>query len=121
MLWSLPLLASGLLALLRYGFGSLFVVGESVAAVLLRSAGADIAVTRCSNWMRTHPWWTAAEAATSASWSWPQPPSSLVQRRPAVAAGLAAISGAEAWWFGQPFGTAVLASAAIAAIVTLRG
>lgn len=42
-LWSLPILAAGLVALLRYGFGSLFVVGESVAALLLGSTGADVA------------------------------------------------------------------------------
>jgi len=45
MLWSVPILAAGLLALLRYSFGSLFVVGESVAAALLHSTGADFAGT----------------------------------------------------------------------------
>jgi hypothetical protein len=53
-LWSIPILAAGLLALLRYSFGSLFVVGESVAAALLHSTGADIAGTM--ERLQSQPW-----------------------------------------------------------------
>ena len=59
-LWSVPILAAGLLALLRYSFGSLFVVGESVAAALLHSTGADIAGTLGR--LQAHPWAGAAQA-----------------------------------------------------------
>ena len=105
-LWSLPLLAAGLLALLRYSFGSLFVVGESVASVLLRSTGADIAGT--VQRLQTNPAQNAAEAgaglvlATAAA--------SLATGRPILAALLAAASGAEAWWYGMPVISAVLVS-----------
>jgi hypothetical protein len=60
-LWGVPILAAGLLALLRYSFGSLFVVGESVAAALLHSTGADIAGTLGR--LQAHPWQGAARAA----------------------------------------------------------
>lgn len=53
-LWSVPILSTGLLALLRYSFGSLFVVGESVASALLHSTGADIAGTLQR--LQAHPW-----------------------------------------------------------------
>jgi hypothetical protein len=59
-LWSVPILAAGLLALFRYAFGSLFVVGESVAAALLHSTGADIAGTL--DRLQTHPWAGIARA-----------------------------------------------------------
>jgi len=59
-LWSVPILAAGLLALLRYSFGSLFVVGESVAAALLHSTGADIAGTM--DRLQSHPWEGIARA-----------------------------------------------------------
>ena len=49
-----------MLALLRYSFGSLFVVGESVAAALLGGTGADIAGTMQR--LQTHPWQGAARA-----------------------------------------------------------
>src|ERR1700753_3962193 len=60
-LWSVPILAAGLMALLRYSFGSLFVVGESVAAALLHSTGADIAGTLQR--LQAHPWAGAARSA----------------------------------------------------------
>jgi hypothetical protein len=60
-LWSVPILAAGLLALLRYSFGSLFVVGESVAAALLHSTGADIAGTL--ERLQSHPWAGIARSA----------------------------------------------------------
>ena len=60
-LWSVPILAAGLLALLRYSFGSLFVVGESVASALLQSTGADIAGTM--DRLQSHPWEGIARAA----------------------------------------------------------
>ena len=41
-LWSVPILAAGLLALLRYSFGSLFVVGESVAVRVAATARVPI-------------------------------------------------------------------------------
>ena len=116
MLWSLPMLASGLLALLRYGFGSLFVVGESVASALLRSSGADIAGT--VQRLDADPLRSAAEAAFGLLLA--AAASRVVQRQPALAAGLAAVSGAEAWWYGQPIGTVVLGCAAMAAIVTVQ-
>ena len=105
MLWALPLLATGLLALLRYGFGSLFVVGESMASALLRSTGADIAGT--VQRLQTDPLPSAVEAgaglllATVAA--------SLTRQWPGSAALLAAASGAEAWWYGMPVISAVLA------------
>jgi hypothetical protein len=97
-------LASGLLALLRYGFGSLFVVGESVAVVLLQSAGADVAgaVQR----LHTNPAGGAVEAgcglllATAAA--------AMTALQPSMAALLAAASAAEAWWYGLPLISAVL-------------
>jgi hypothetical protein len=59
-LWSVPILAAGLLALFRYSFGSLFVIGESVAAALLHSTGADIAGTMQR--LQAHPWEGAARS-----------------------------------------------------------
>ena len=103
-LWSLPLLAAGLVALLRYGFGSLFVVGESVASVLLRSTGADIAGT--IHRLQASPLRNAAEAgiglllATASA--------GLTLRAPAVAALLATGSAVEAWWYGMPVISMVL-------------
>ena len=116
-LWSLPMLASGLLALLRYGFGSLFVVGESVAEALLRSSGADIAGT--VQRLHASPLLSASEAATGLLLS--AGAAGTVLRQPAVAAGLAALSATEAWWYGMPVVTAVLASATLCGIATLRG
>lgn len=116
-LWSLPLLASALLALLRYGFGSLFVVGESMASALLRSSGADIAGT--VQRLDIDPLRSAAEAGLGLVLA--AAAAQAVQRQPAVAAGLAMLSGAEAWCYGQLIGTAVLGCAAVAAIVTVRG
>ena len=52
--WSVPILTAGLLALLRYSFGSLFVVGESVAAALLHSTGTD--VTGALARLQSDPW-----------------------------------------------------------------
>ncbi len=115
MLWALPLLAAGLLALLRYGFGSLFVVGESVASVLLRSTGADIAGT--VQRMQTDPLFSAMEAgaglllATVAA--------SMARHQPGPAALLAAASGAEAWWYGMPVISAVLAAPVCLGIVMM--
>ncbi len=117
MLWSLPMLASGLLALLRYGFGSLFVVGESVASALLRSGGADIAGT--VGRLEAHPGWSALEAGGGLLLS--AAAAGLATRRPTLAAALAALSGTGAWWIGQPVTASVLAAAALAAIVTARG
>ena len=111
------MLASGLLALLRYGFGSLFVVGESVAQALLRSTGADIAGT--VQRLDSSPLLSAAEAACGlllAAGS-----AGLVLRRPLTAAGLAALSAGEAWWYGMPLIAAVLAPAALCGIASFRG
>jgi hypothetical protein len=108
-------LAAGLLALLRYGFGSLFVVGESVASVLLRSTGADIAGT--VQRMQTDPLFSAMEAgaglllATVAA--------SMARHQPGPAALLAAASGAEAWWYGMPVISAVLAAPVCLGIVMM--
>jgi hypothetical protein len=60
-LWSVPILAAGLLALLRYSFGSLFVIAESVAEALLNSTGADIAGTMQR--LQANPWEGTARAA----------------------------------------------------------
>ena len=116
-LWSLPMLASGLLALLQYGFGSLFVVGESVAEALLRSSGADIAGT--VQRLHASPLVSAAEAAVGlllAAGS-----AATVRHRPLAGAGLAVLSAAEAWWYGMPLVTAVLAPAALCGIASARG
>ncbi len=117
MLWSLPMLASGLLALLRYGFGSLFVVGESVAEALLRSAGADIAGT--VQRLHASPMLSASEAAVGLLLS--AGSAGLALDRPLLAAVLAGVSAAEAWWYGMPLATAVLAPAAICTIAAARG
>ena len=117
MLWCLPMLASGLVALLRYGFGSLFVVGESIAEVLLSSAGADIAGTV----ERLHgaPLLSAAEAAGGLLLS--AGSAGMARRRPLVAAGLALASAGEAFWYGMPLITALLIPAAICTIGSARG
>ncbi len=116
-LWSLPMLASGLVALLRYGFGSLFVVGESVAEALLRSGGADIAGT--VQRLHASPLLSASEAACGLLLSAGGAGTAL--RRPLVASLLAALSAGEAWWFGMPLVSAVLAPAVIGIITTARG
>lgn len=117
MLWSLPMLASGLVALLRYGFGSLFVVGESMAEALLRSAGADIAGT--VQRLDASPLLSASEAAAGLLLSAGAAGTAL--RQPLLATLLAVLSAAEAWWYGMPVISAVLAPAAICTIASVRG
>lgn len=80
-LWAVPILAAGLLALLRYGFGSLFVFGESVAVALLHGAGADIAGTLGR--LQAHPWAGAGRAALGLALS--AAAAVLAPRRPGVA------------------------------------
>ncbi len=116
-LWSLPMLASGLLALLRYGFGSLFVVGESVAEALLRSTGADIAGT--VQRLHTSPLLNAAEAAAGLLLA--TGAAGTVLRHPVSGAVLAALSAGEAWWYGMPMITALLVPAAMCGIASARG
>ena len=116
-LWCLPLLASGLLALLRYGFGSLFVVGESAAAALLRSGGADIA--GAIGRLAADPALSAAEAGGGLVLA--AAAAALVMQRPRTASLLALGSAAEALWYGLPFAAAMLFPAAICAIATVRG
>jgi hypothetical protein len=116
-LWSLPMLASGLLALLQYGFGSLFVVGESVAEALLRSTGADIAGT--VQRLHASPLLNAAEAAAGLLLA--AGCAGCVVRRPVPGALLAALSAGEAWWYGMPLITALLAPAAMCGIASARG
>ncbi len=111
------MLASGLLALLRYGFGSLFLVGESVAAALLRSGGADIAGT--VGRLAADPASSAAEAGAGLLLA--AAAATLVMRRPGAASLLALGSAGEALWYGLPFAAAVLFPAAICAIATVRG
>ena len=111
------MLASGLLALLRYGFGSLFVVGESVAEALLRSGGAGIAGT--VQRLHASPLLSASEAAAGLLLS--AGAAGTMLRQPLVAAVLAGSSAGEAWWYGMPLITALLAPAAIVGIATLRG
>ena len=119
--WSLPMLAAGLVALLRYGFGSLFVVGESVASALLRSTGADIAGTLAH--LHADPVRGAMEAAAGLLLA--AGAGALALSRPVVAAGLAALSAAEGWWYGIPLVSALLVfavlSAALGAILARRG
>ena len=110
-----------MVALLRYGFGSLIVVGESVAAALMRSTGADIAGT--VNRLQASPLRNAAEAglglllATASA--------GLTRRQPAGAALFAAASAAEAWWYGMPVICGVLLApicvGLIGGITALRG
>ena len=113
------MLAAGLLALLRYGFGSLFVVGESVASALLSSSGADIAGTLQR--MHTDPLRGAAEAAAGLVASGAA--ASLAQRQPPAACALAIAAAAWAWWYGLPIAVATLAAAAgfglLAAVTTV--
>ena len=116
-LWSLPMLASGLVALLRYGFGSVFVIGESVAAALLRSSGADISGTLSR--MEIHPVRAALQAACGLMLA--AAAASMAQPRPGVATVLATLSAAGAWWYGEPLAAVLLGVAAMGAIVTVRG
>ena len=111
------MLASGLLALLRYGFGSLFVVGESLAEALLRSAGADIAGT--VQRLHVSPLLSALEAACGLLLS--AGAAGAMLRRPGVAVPLAILSAAEGWWYGMPLVSALLCAAAICGISTIRG
>ena len=117
MLWSLPMLASGLVALLRYGFGSVFVIGESVAVALLRSSGADISGTLSR--MEIHPLRAASQAACGLALS--AAAASMAQSRPGAATVLATLSAAGAWWYGEPLAAMLLCLAALGAIVTVRG
>jgi hypothetical protein len=112
-LWSIPMLAAGLLALLRYGFGSLFVVGESVASVLLSSTGADIAGTLQR--LHTTPLRSAAGAALGVVSS--AGAASLSFREPLLAGGLALAAAAWAWWYGIPVAAAALLPAAVFALL----
>ena len=107
-LWSIPILAAGLLALLRYSFGSLFVVGESVASALLHSTGADIAGTL--ERLQAHPWAGAARAALGLTLSLAA--GALAPRRLVAAMLLAAA--AAAWALAEDFTVpAVLLAVAI--------
>ena len=112
MIWSIPMLAAGLLALLRYGFGSLFVVGESVASVLLSSTGADIAGTL--ERLHTSPLRSAAGAALGVVSS--AGAASLSFREPLLACGLALAASGWAWWYGIPMAAVLLLPAAVAAL-----
>jgi hypothetical protein len=96
-LWSVPILAAGLLALLRYSFGSLFVVGESVASALLHSTGADIAGTL--ERLQSHPWAGIARAALGLILSLG---AVVLAPRLLLAASLLAVLGA-AWALAQDF------------------
>ncbi len=107
------MLAAGLLALLRYGFGSLFVVGESVAVALLSSSGADIAGTLQR--MHTSPLRGAAEAAAGLVASGAA--ASLARPAPLAAFALAAAAAGWAWWYGLPVAVATSAAAAGCALV----
>ncbi len=114
-LWALPILAVGLVSLLRYSFGSLFVVGESVASALLRTTGADIAGTL--HRLQAHPW--AAVAASGAGLGASVGAVALAFVRPGAAALLAAASAAWAWHEGLPLATAVMVPACLAGIAGL--
>lgn len=116
-LWSLPLLASALIALLRYGFGSLFVFGESVAVALLRGTGADIAGTVQRLDAGALP--RAAEAAIGVLISGAA--ASVILRRPGLGAALAALAAVEAWWVGVPVAASLLAAAMVCGTITIRG
>ncbi len=111
-LWALPILAVGLISLLRYSFGSLFVVGESVASALLRTTGADIAGTLQR--LQAHPW--AAVAASGVGLAACVGAAALAFTRPGAAALLAAASAAWAWHQGLPLAAAVLVPACLAGI-----
>ena len=107
------MLAAGLLALLRYGFGSLFVVGESVAAALLSSGGADIAGTLGR--MQTDPLRGAAEAAAGLVASGAA--ASLARRAPLGTFGLALAGAGWAWWYGLPMAMVTALAAAVFALL----
>lgn len=109
------MLAAGLLSLLRYGFGSLFVVGESVAMALLRSTGADIAGT--VDRLHVAPLRGALEAGCGLILS--AAAANLVWDAPLLAGSLAAVSAAEAWWFGMPLITALEGPAVVLAVGTV--
>jgi hypothetical protein len=114
-LWAVPILAAGLLALLRYSFGSLFVVGESVAAALLHSTGADIAGTMQR--LQDNPWRGMAHAALGLALSLGA--AGLAFRRAATAMGLAAASGLWALTFGMTVPAVLLGCGLMCGIVGL--
>ncbi len=111
----MPILAAGLLALLRYSFGSLFVVGESVAAALLHSTGADIAGTLQR--LQDHPWRGMAHAALGLALSLGA--AGLAFRRAAIAMGLAAASGVCAVTFGMSVPATLLGAGLLCGTVGL--
>jgi hypothetical protein len=110
-----PILAAGLLALFRYSFGSLFVVGESVAEALLHSTGADIAGTMQR--LQNDPWRGMAHAALGLALSLGA--AGLAFRRAALAMGLAAASGTCALTFGMTVPAALLGAGLVCGTVGL--
>ncbi len=114
-LWALPILAFLLVALLRYSFGSLFVVGESVASALLRTTGADIAGTLQR--MEAHPWDTVASSAGGLALCIGA--AALAFERVSLATLLAVGSAAWAWWCGMPLTAAVLVPGCVAGLIGL--
>jgi hypothetical protein len=111
----LPILAFGLVSLLRYSFGSLFVVGESVASALLRSTGADIAGTLQR--LEAHPW--GSVLSSSAGLALCIGAAALAFEQIGLAVLLTAGSAAWAWQCGMPMISATLAPACVAGIAGL--
>jgi hypothetical protein len=114
-LWALPILAFALLSLLRYSFGSLFVVGESVASALLRSTGADIAGTLQR--MEAHPW--SGVFSEGCGLVLCVGAAALAFDKISVATLMAVGSAAWAWHSGLPLAAVALVPACLAGLVGL--
>ncbi len=114
-MWALPIQAFGLVSLLRYSFGSLFVVGESVASALLRSTGADIAGTLQR--LEAHPWGGALSSAAGLALC--VGAAALAFEQIGLAVLLAAGSAVWAWQCGMPLISLMLAPACVAGITGL--
>ena len=106
------MLAAGLVALLRYSFGSLFVVGESVAASLLGTADADIAGTMQR--LQAHPFLGLLKYGTGLGLALGA--ASLAFQRTIPASLLAGASAGWAWQCGMPIAAGLLLTGCIAGL-----
>lgn len=98
------------MALLRYSFGSLFVVGESVAVALVGGAGADVAGTMQR--LQAHP--LAAVVTALPGLATAMAAVGLAWRAALPATALACLSAGLAWWADTPLTLAVLLPGCVA-------
>jgi hypothetical protein len=103
------MLAAGLVALLRYSFGSLFVVGESVAASLLGTADADIEGTMQR--LQAHPLLGLLQYGAGLALALAA--ASLAFERTVLACALAGASAAWAWQCGMSVAAVLLLAGGI--------